>query len=88
MATCKHNDFVAEVDVFRLDDCQKFQAEIHIKCKECGTQFRFLGLSIGVDLNGAMVSVNGIEARLAIAPADIAPSPFQKMIEGEKSRLQ
>ncbi|HKB35360.1 MAG TPA: hypothetical protein VKD72_02835 [Gemmataceae bacterium] len=39
-----------------------------IRCEQCGTPFRFIGLPAGLGLNGAAVSVDGTEARLAIAP--------------------
>lgn len=63
---CKHMNFVADVAVNRLEDSGRFSADIKINCKECGEPFRFLGLPVGLDLNGACVSVDGTEARLAI----------------------
>lgn len=66
---CEHDLFSAEVDVNRLEDVGRFCADVRIKCSQCNLPFRFLGLPAGVDLNGAAVSVNGEEARLAIAPS-------------------
>lgn len=68
MADCPHEEFSALVNVNRLEDVRRFQADITIKCDQCGTPFRFIGLPYGVDLNGAAVSPDGTEARLAIAP--------------------
>lgn len=65
---CEHKDFAAEVDVHRLEDSGRFQADVRIKCTECGLPFRFIGLPAGLDLNGAAVSPDGTEARLAIGP--------------------
>jgi hypothetical protein len=45
-------------------------ADVRIQCLGCGAYFKFLGLPCGVDLKGARVSINGDEARLAIAPPD------------------
>ncbi len=64
--TCAHDDFEATVEVNRLQDSGRFMADVRIKCAKCGEPFRFLGLPAGLDLNGAAVSVDGEEARLAI----------------------
>lgn len=63
---CKHENFQAKVKVNRLTDSGRFSADVTINCIECGEPFRFLGLPCGTDLNGATVSVDGTEARLAI----------------------
>lgn len=65
---CSHPDFRANVTVSRLQDSGRFSADVTIRCAACGVPFRFLGLPAGLDLNGAAVSVDGTEARLAIAP--------------------
>ena len=67
---CPHKKFHANVRVNRLEDSGRFSADITIKCEECGEPFRFLGLPAGVDLDGAAVSVDGTEARLAIGTAE------------------
>lgn len=63
---CKHENFDALVRVNRLSDSGRFNADVTIKCAACGEPFRFLGLPAGLDLNGASVSADGTEARLAI----------------------
>jgi hypothetical protein len=65
---CRHPNFTASVNVNRLEDCGRFTAEVTISCQECGVPMKFLGLGLGLDLNGAAVSPDGTEARLAIAP--------------------
>lgn len=65
---CTHEDFEAWVDVHRLIDSGRFQADVRIKCKACGVPFRFIGLPAGLDLDGAATSADATEARLAIAP--------------------
>ena len=42
--------------------------DVQVKCTDCGLPFRFIGLPAGLDLNGAAVSADAQEARLAIAP--------------------
>lgn len=66
METCKHESFEAKVDVNRLTDSGRFQADVRIRCVDCGVHFRFLGLPCGLDLDGAAVSADAQEARLAI----------------------
>ncbi len=77
MSGCKHLIFEAIVDVNRLYDDESevntvepdhYNADVKIKCCDCGMDFRFLGLLPGVNLNGATVSVDQLEARLAIKP--------------------
>lgn len=67
---CKHERFEANVDVNRLEDSGRFCADVRIHCGQCKEPFRFLGLPAGLDLNGAAVSVDGTEARLAIGTAE------------------
>ncbi len=67
---CQHENFDASVKVNRLQDVGRFAADITIKCADCGEPFRFLGLPCGIDLNGAAVSADGTEARLAIGTAE------------------
>jgi hypothetical protein len=69
--SCTHQDFDAHVTVNRLEDIHKFHAGVTIKCAECGMPFRFLGLPGGLHLDGATVSVDCTEARLAIAPGSL-----------------
>jgi hypothetical protein len=79
--TCAHRDFASLVIVNRLEDQKAFNAEVSIKCSECGTPFRFLGLHAGLDLSGARVSVDGLEANLAICPKG-QPAPQIKGVRG------
>lgn len=65
---CEHKNFDAEVDVTRLEDSGRFQADVRIRCRDCGKPFRFIGLPAGLDLNGAATSVDATEGRFAIAP--------------------
>lgn len=67
---CEHHNFSAQVNVNRLEESGRFNADVRIQCAECGEPFRFLGLPAGIDLNGAAVSVCGTEARLAIGTAE------------------
>jgi hypothetical protein len=76
MGQCKHESFDCSVTVNRLEDIGRFTADVRIKCLQCGMPFRFIGLPAGVDLNGAAVSINGEEARMAIAPKGEVVTPL------------
>ena len=68
---CDHNEFKAKVNVTRLTDKDKvtgYLAEVKIKCAECGTPFAFKGLPMGLDLSGATVDPDRLQANLAIEP--------------------
>lgn len=67
---CEHLEFEATVNVARLEDIGRFSADVRISCVKCGKPMRFLGLPMGLDRNGAAVSVDGTEARLAIHPVN------------------
>jgi hypothetical protein len=73
--SCAHEEFNARVAVNRLvdGDAIDFNADVTITCRQCGAPFKFLGLEQGLNLDGAAVSPDGTEARLAIS-ADGLPS--------------
>ena len=73
---CPHEIFEASVNVNRLEDVGRFCADITVHCTQCQTPFRFIGLPIGLDLNGASVSVDGTEAHMAIAPKGEVLTPL------------
>lgn len=77
---CNHMNFAAQVSVARLEDKGAFTADIRIRCIECGIPFQFLGLEPGVDMQGARVSIDGLEARMAICPQGAAPSPMDNIM--------
>jgi len=77
--TCKHLNFGAHVKVARLENIGQFMAEITVECTDCNTPFQFLGLEPGLDLQGARVSIDGLEANIAICPQGAKPSPLQRM---------
>lgn len=57
-------------------------AELKIFCADCGKPFQFLGLDPGLDLQGARVSVDGLEANIAISPEGVKPNPLHRMSYG------
>ena len=65
---CEHKEFDSQVTVNYLEDTGHYQADITINCSQCGRRFKFKGLPFGVDLNGAAMSRDYCEARLAIEP--------------------
>jgi hypothetical protein len=83
-ASCEHFNFAAMVNVHRLtktDDgpVTGFMADIAIKCVDCGRQFQFLGLEPGLDTAGARVSIDGMEAHIAICPQGQQPSALDRI---------
>ncbi len=68
MTACQHDDFIANVAVNRITDTGRFTADVRIRCRQCGIPMRFIGLPAGLDMDGASVSADATEARLAIAP--------------------
>lgn len=83
---CQHMNFVAEVDVHRLTESEEpdarvkgYLADVRIKCSECGKRFQFLGLPAGIDTQGIGMSVDGLEARLALCPQGEHPSPLDRI---------
>jgi hypothetical protein len=79
--TCEHLNFSANVDISRLASKEggpitSYLAEVRIVCADCGLPFEFRGLPVGVNLQGAAVAVDALEARLAITPQGVEPSPL------------
>lgn len=78
MTGCLHNkNNAAAVMIEYLEDSSRFMADVSITCTDCGQAFRFLGLPLGLNLNGAAMSADGQTARLAIIPADRIQHPLQ-----------
>lgn len=80
---CEHMNFSASVGVARMTGADGgitgFMAEIRVQCQECGRPFQFLGLEPGCDTQGARVSVDGLEANIALCPEGEKPNPFQRI---------
>lgn len=70
---CQHMNFAANVNVIRLEDSGRFMTEIRVKCADCGTPFKFLGLPMGLNLGGATVTLDGVEANIAVCPVGEEP---------------
>lgn len=79
---CEHRDFKAMVAVNRLEDSGRFMADVTVTCSECDLPFEFLGLEPGLKMNGAAVSIDGTELRIAISPRGAQPNPLQRMYHG------
>lgn len=83
---CQHEDFEARVAVARLEPTKAtgatamhFMAEVRIHCTQCKRPFQFLGLDPGIDLGGARVSIDGLEANIAICPQGEQPSALDRI---------
>ena len=75
MQDCKHLQFESKINVTRLTsdndpkgDPTSYMAEVHIRCADCMEPFLFRGLSRGLAVDGAAMSFDEDEARLAILP--------------------
>lgn len=73
---CKHEDFRVNAKVARLEDSGRFMVELAVKCHQCGKPFQWRGLQPGLDTDGARVSLDGLEANIAIVPQGMEPTPF------------
>jgi hypothetical protein len=78
--SCKHHNFKANVAVNRLEDSGGFMADVRITCTECDLPFEFIGLEPGLKMQGAAVSIDGQELRIAISPMGSRPNPLQQVI--------
>lgn len=74
---CIHNKaHNVEARINYMEDTGQYMADVSVRCADCGQPFRFLGLPLGLNMNGAAMNVDGLEARLAIMPADRVPHPL------------
>lgn len=80
--TCKHMNFEASCKVARLEDSGRFMFEATVRCTECKKPFQFLGLQPGLDMNGARVSLDGLEINVAICPQGVRPTPLAGFVRG------
>lgn len=82
MADCLHNKaHKAAVSVVYMEDVGRFLCQIKVACADCGLPFQFLGLPMGLDLNGgAFIDPDGQECRLTVAPVGTVPQPLDKML--------
>lgn len=78
MKNCKHETFQSQVTIQRFIDIGRFCAEIHIRCSQCYQPFQFHGLNLGLHLDGATMSIDGQEARLAISPVGSELPPLKE----------
>ncbi len=83
MNDCKHRNFRSDVAVNRIieGDSIVFNADIRIKCVDCGLPFEFTGIPWGVDVRSPHVSIDKMEARLPISPTDHSQSLFHPRLE-------
>lgn len=70
---CAHTDFTCRVDVNRLEDVQRFVADVAIWCLHCGLPFSFTGFPLGISMERPTLSIDATEARLPLEPG---PKPI------------
>lgn len=88
---CEHPDFEAWVEVNRLTDTEGgpvtgYSADIKVNCKACRLPFRWVGLPAGLSPGQPMVSVDGLELRVPLAPQDSA-GDFGQHLQGFRVRF-
>lgn len=70
IGTCAHEDFEGVITVNRLADIGHFHADVHVRCRSCGTRFAWVGVPAGLHLGGgAMVSPDRLVLNCRIEPA-------------------
>lgn len=83
---CEHMNFESNVSVGRITDdkgiVRNYVADIHIKCVDCQIPFQFIGMPLGVSYDKPMMEVDGLEARLPIAPQGEIPHPLGPKLRG------
>lgn len=71
---CAHENFEAVVTVNRLtasetnSEVVAYNADVKIKCHECGKPFEFIGLPMGLLHDRPTCTVSGTQARMPIKP--------------------
>jgi hypothetical protein len=79
--TCQHNKnhrVEAKIACFK-DRPNGFMAELRIFCGDCGKPCRDPAPIRETGTQGARVSIDGLEASIAISPEGALPSPMQRM---------
>jgi hypothetical protein len=82
--SCEHKKQQVNVEICYLADIRRYATTVRVVCETCGQPFRFLGLPLGLNLNGAAMSFDGYEARLTMLPADQTPNPLEGAGHGVK----
>lgn len=71
---CKHESFTAGVKVTRLQDQETgedagcFNADVSIRCNECGSLFRFVGVPEGLSPSVPTTNEDRTELHVPILP--------------------
>jgi hypothetical protein len=70
---CKHENFKAQVDVFRVSDEEggpitRYTTDISVHCADCLCPFEWLGLPMGSHPAKPMVNFEGVQLRAPIKP--------------------
>lgn len=66
--TCKHERFHGDVKVIRLTDLGEFVVELAVRCLDCESPFRFVGLETAIATDRPCVGAFGDVAMLPILP--------------------
>jgi hypothetical protein len=89
---CEHRNFYVRGNVTRLTDGDDgpvtgYSVDFTVWCDVCKEPFVFIGLPAGMSFKEPMVSVDGREARMPIAPASLfGPLAGIPELGGEEKR--
>lgn len=79
---CAHENFLAAVAINRIgeDDAgndtgrpMAYQADITVRCSDCGEPFRWVGVPAGMSFRQPMCSADETELRAPLRPASADP---------------
>ena len=65
---CPHERFDADAVCVKIEDLGRYMCEVRVRCASCQTPFRFSGLPVGASFTRGMMSLDGLEARIPMAP--------------------
>jgi hypothetical protein len=83
MSLCEHDSGQkVEAVMHFMEDTRQFSLEIRVRCSVCAERFRFLGLPLGLNLQGATMDPDGLTARLAMSPESREPHPLTGQVQG------
>lgn len=77
--TCLHEDFIARVDVIRLQKTEDnpeihgYTCEMKVECADCHEPMVFVGVPVGLLPNRPTMSPDGLELRTPIRPQSSDP---------------
>lgn len=79
--SCKHEAFSTSARVMRMEDTGGFMLELEVKCDQCQSSFRFIGVERGLSFAGPMGSVDLTELRIPVTPGADFPTAVGSVLQ-------